>query len=112
MKGQLTEKQTQRLISLGIDKSKATGKIEVQSGNISEFEYRFTLRDLFEILPAEVYSEIRGDCNLQFKISKDECAAWYEPLGFNHTLVYFPDKELIDCLYKLVIWCVENKYLL
>ena len=112
MKGQLTKEQTQHLISLGIDKSKATGKIEVQIGNISEFQYRFTLRDLFEILPAEIYNKDGVCCWLEFEINKNICSARYSQWESDDYLIYFNEEELIDCLYKLVIWCIENKYLL
>lgn len=106
MKSRLTKEQTQTLIRLGISETKASSRIEIQSNHIICTEYRFTLIDLFEILPAEIYDrEENISYCLQSIVSKNGCIAGYGQIKFNND-------ELIDCLYQLVCWYIENKDLL
>lgn len=77
----------------------------------------YTLADIIEMLPSTVntggdeYWLDFGKTNLPVEI--DTYYAGYISL-FDHKLVYYgssKDYELIDVAYKMLCWCLENKYI-
>ena len=77
----------------------------------------YTLTDIIEMLPSTVntsgdeYWLEFGKSNLPVEI--DTYYAVYNSL-FDHRLVYYgssKDHELIDVAYKMLCWCLENKYI-
>lgn len=77
----------------------------------------YTLADIIEMLPSTVntggdeYWLEFGKTNLPVEI--DTYYAGYISL-FDHRLVYYgssEDYELIDVAYKMLCWCLENKYI-
>ncbi len=123
MKIELTIEQSQRLIELGVSAEKASKEIAT---TISEQEYSdprhpiFTLTDLLGILPKEIEVESRDgdiddawlflvwDTNGDYADNHEWLAAY--TAGFT----YIANKhapELIDAIYSLIIWLIENKFL-
>ncbi len=99
MKTELTISESQKLISLGVDPKLASG-----------FDYNiraelFTLTDILAILPKEIEVNKKFTVELIFywnKISK-WWGAYYDNLG---EVMKAP--QLIDALYQLLIWCINN----
>lgn len=117
MKLQLTKEQSQHLIELGIDKYTAS-EVECEgAGNeIDKYVYFFTLIDLLEILPKEIFDEDLYSRNY-LTLECTNTGLWH--VGYAHEVSYegyffmierFAD-ELIDALYELCVWCLENGYL-
>ena len=109
MKTELTKEQSQHLIDLGVPKEKA-----------SEFEpfdkqddgvFIFTLTDLLKILPKEIKTEdniyrqtmLWGGFSYFVGYRIHDTDRWLFQICLT--------KELIDALYELTIWCIENGYL-
>lgn len=125
MKTQLTKEQSQHLIDLGVPKEKASefGIDDYSSSSpinggliIYGDDYPiFTLTDLLEILPKEIDLKFSDEriAHSYFKITvyKNEWIAsyeFYEPVQGAYTV---KKEELIDSLYELCVWCLENGYL-
>ena len=77
----------------------------------------YTLADIIEMLPSTVntggdeYWLEFGKSNLPVEI--DTYYAVYNS-SFDHRLVYYgssKDHELIDVAYKMLCWCLKNKYI-
>lgn len=110
MKRKLNKEQTQHLIDLGIAKEKATGRVEIQNGNIGDFEYVFTTDDLLEILPKEIELTDRV-YNLDIVFWSNEVIGLYS-IGAMFPIMIKSSEELIDVLYELLCWVIDNNYLL
>lgn len=102
MKKQLTKEQSQRLIELGVHRISTIG-------------------DLLELLPGYIGLEVRNKygvergtlcCDLTIT---SKYIVSYECTILDHkakeTIVEFSDSNLIDSLYCMVIWCIENGYI-
>lgn len=119
MKTELTVEQSAKLIELGVDVKLASVKKfvpihpEVLKGNAEYakpwgWKPKFTLADILSILPKEIKIHRDGDnlsmiyhCS-QWRVGYTNCAEYC-----NHTKVA---PELIDALYQLLIWTIENNY--
>lgn len=95
MKQKLTKEQSQRLIELGV--------------------LAFTIGDLLEVLPKDEYTTI---CFIFLASTTDErcnrlknvwCAEYDSVVNSVDRCFY--STELIDALFNLVLWCVENGYI-
>lgn len=131
MKTELTREQNQHLIDLGVPKEKASlvavkqicdwqrkpkknpkeyivknPHMPVVMG-FEEFEKRpiFTLADLIGILPNKV-----DGCNRMIE-SSNECHYAYYCCSYGRIGNLNQSEELIDSVYGLTIWCIENKHL-
>ncbi len=121
MKTELTPEESARLIELGVDPNLASGnrytisetkeycgysrEIIVIDGYLDDYlsqEQFFTLTDILAILPKEI------DCFSSLEIGTDngEWYAEYDALNHKGSCVFAP--ELIDALYQLLIWCINN----
>lgn len=117
MKTTLTIEQSQKLIELGVDAKLASMKEfvpihpEVLKGNA---EYakpwgwfpKFRLEDILSILPKEIDGYM-----LNISACANEWHAYYEKieiLGRRIILRTNSAPELIDALYQLLIWVLEN----
>ena len=111
MKTELTIEESAKLIELDVDKKLASIKEfvpihpEVLKGNA---EYakpwgwmpKFTLTDILSILPKEIKDSVLGmEYDSEFK-------QWWA--GYNAVSLKSAP-ELIDALYQLLIWTIENK---
>lgn len=117
MKTQLTKEQSQHLIDLGVPKEKASIfriSCDVRVTGYRD-EYLFTLQNLLEILPKY----------LEYKVDETIGAANFVTQWNNRFLHYeagydlydmwnkshYCAIELIDSLYELLCWTIENGYL-
>lgn len=106
MKTQLTKEQSQHLIDLGVPKEKASDKI---SYGFLGYDPIFTLTDLLEILPKEIELDRKpkhfAQLNILYRLRK-----WW--VEYQDIILSVKIKEeLIDSLYELCVWTIENKYL-
>lgn len=135
MKTTLSIEQSARLIELGVDANKASMVSWKQTENwqrksvlgdkehlqlkpfqpmvmgFERFDCKdiFTLTDILSILPKEIYSEERDlSYFLTMVMPPHKCQAYYHrysPKGFGPIM---KAPELIDSLYQLLIWCLEQ----
>ncbi len=110
MKTELTPEESSRLIELGVDPKLASCQQYVESGKTRcGIELPplpkpvFRLMDILAILP----KEIEGS-DLTICAKKDGWAVFYtgRKIRLSDTRVCAP--ELIDALYQLLIWCINN----
>jgi len=122
MKTELTIEQSQRLIELGVNPYLASSKV-VEKHPITENELQypiFTIADLLSILPKKIEAEIQ---NVRRIVQLE--VRWYDRLR-DCWLVRYSDlhgdivddktpaklaHELIDALYSLAVWLIENNLL-
>ncbi|MBD5421496.1 MAG: hypothetical protein HDR38_08175 [Treponema sp.] len=112
MKTILTPEESRRLIDLGVDTklaSKRTLGVQIPTGIPNVYHKKeggdpiFTLADLLSILP----KEIKG-YHLEMGTNDDEWYAEYDSVRLKDSYTFAP--ELIDALYQLLIWVIENGY--
>lgn len=123
MKNRLTPSQTQRLIELGVDPSKASGEKvfvdihpEVLKGNAEYakpwgFIPTFDLSDILSLLPKELCKRINGirwDCHLSMYGFNKTWGAMYRLDSGDDFLEAFESPELIDALFELLCWVIKN----
>lgn len=88
-------------------------------GDISEdsptYQYipAYTLQDVLDALPIEIkYKDKR--CWLCIELADEMIGYYYENARFEHRWVYYEvvmiDESLIDAVYKLLCWAIENKF--
>lgn len=108
MKTELTTEQSQHLIELGVPKAKANEVIF--NPNNDDYDFVFKLTDLLEILPKEI--DGLNDITIQHTLHGWHCGYGHcaEYNGFFLATQYCKD-ELIDSLYELLCWCIENGHL-
>lgn len=116
MKTKLTLEESARLIELGIDQKLASECVSAMkvcaSGRgiirLPETKPIFTLTDLLSILPKRVMIHRDGD-DLSMMY---QCSGWR--VGYSNFAEYCKHTkvapELIDALYQLLIWAIENDY--
>ena len=100
MKTELTIEQSARLIEIGVDASLAS---KCQNTKTSENPI-FTLSDLLSILPKRIRVYF-----FNAHINKDGAEASY--VSETSWLACYTAPELIDVLYLLLVWVVENGYI-
>ena len=113
MKTELTEEQSKHLIDLGVPKEKASEVENGGAGNeVDKYIYTFTLTDILDILPKEI--EYKGDIyyfrldwrrTIQYDVEYISLEGIYLDSNFSHA------DELIDALYELLCWVIENGHL-
>ena len=128
----LSANQMQKLKELGIDTSKASIRVgqmifthgdpwyekeeydvylfdhEDNDTNCFVEEYRaFTSQDIIELLPHEVTDY--ADYQLLIDKQRDSYSVSYE--NTDSFLVSFCRVELLDCLYEMLLWVIDNDYL-
>jgi len=128
----LSDNQMQKLKELGIDTSKASIRVgqmiftqsdpwygkeeydvylfdhEDNDTNCFVEEYRaFTSQDIIELLPHEVTDY--ADYQLLINKQRDSYSVSYE--NTDSFLVSFCRVELLDCLYEMLLWVIDNDYL-
>lgn len=107
MKTELTREQTEKLVNLGL-----TPKIGLF--------FKFT--DLLEILPDEINAVSRKKYTTQtdivwcrLHIISKRIVSYRSMRLYTSAELYisaeFQEEELIDSMYKMVIWCVENGHI-
>lgn len=110
MKINLTNEQSQRLIELGVDPSKASKREIVHDPNPQK-EYIatiFTFIDILSLLPKEIevpdyWGEV-DTCSLSITTNNDVWKVSY--YGVDNVFRKAP--ELIDALFELLVWVLQN----
>lgn len=134
----LSFEQMQKLKELGIDTSKASMAVyNIYAGeekeydilaangvfaekqehdrfgygihNVVSFDKKpvFTSQDIIELLPCEVTDY--ADYQLLINKQRDSYSVSYE--NTDSFLVSFCRVELLDCLYEMLLWVIDNDYL-
>ena len=77
--------------------------------NVVSFDKKpvFTLQDIIELLPREVTDY--ADYQLLISKQRDSYSVSYE--NTDSFLVSFCRVELLDCLYEMLLWVIDNGYL-
>lgn len=126
MKTILTPEESRRLIDLGVDTklaSKRTLGVQIPTGIPNVYHKKeggdpiFTLADLLSILPKEIEDSNLEIISTQVDIKQHKkVSGWivtyvnsYNDLAFGDDSI-FQSPELIDALYQLLIWAIENGY--
>ena len=113
MKDRLTPEQSQRLIELGVDPSKASAFNDLRTEKIFSPGDKpiFDLSDILSLLPKELCESrdgIRSDCHLSMYGYNKTWGAIYRLNCGDDYLVAFDSPELIDALYELLCWVLKN----
>jgi hypothetical protein len=118
IKDRLTPGQSQRLIELGVAPSKASGFEYLDPYGLDDAIPTgvplFTLSDILSLLPKELCNRINGiryDCHLSMYGYNKTWGAMYRLDDGDDFLVVFESPELIDALYKLLVWSITNQHL-
>lgn len=114
MKTALTTEQSAALIDRGIPEEKAS-QVKEWRDDVSQWTHRsnpiFTLTDLFGQLPKQIVAECEnGHINTHFLhivCSPDVCMCYYK--SKSSTLCLSVRTELIDALYELLLWTIDNR---
>lgn len=107
MKDRLTPEQSQRLIELGVDPSKASGNTEYGAWADSEHgKPIFDLSDILSLLPKTI--SLHGD-TCQFEI-KWHCGEWIAKYDDPESCYFHSEYsfEFIDALFELLCWVLIN----
>lgn len=117
MKDRLTPGQSQRLIELGVDPSKASSQnIYMKQGygfHTPIAQPIFTLSDILSLLPKEIHD---AEINVMFYLTiETDCngtwLATYREYCGSEIAMEIGEKvapELIDALFELLVWVLEN----
>lgn len=119
MKDRLTKEQSERLITLGVPKERASeynvddymGHNQVQGGLIiygTDIPI-FSLSDLLSLLPKEIDDNQSHSLNIAY--IRNEWWAEYISYITEEAWIQKGAIELIDCLYELLCWTINEKYL-
>lgn len=125
MKTVLTIEESQRLIDLGVDPKLASREGYVESGKTlngielpPELKPCFSLADILSILPKEIEDSNLDIISTQVDIKNHKkVSGWMATYIGSHNDLTFTDglvfqaPELIDALYQLLIWCIDNKHI-
>lgn len=73
----------------------------------------YTLQDVLDALPIEIkYKDKR--CWLCIELADEMIGYYYENARFEHRWVYYEvvmiDESLIDAVYSLLCWAIDNKF--
>lgn len=117
MKTNLTPSQSQRLIELGVDPSKAS-EVKEFDDELSKWTHRgspiFTLTDILSLLPQRIDTLILSIFGTGFDEltveSKEGWMASYvtEFMEAESKNTIFQAPELIDALFELLCWVLKN----
>ena len=110
MKTTLSIEESARLIELGVDAKLASEVIiGCDDNNKAYREYKFSLTDILSILPKEIESEGEKE---DLNIVMDNWGALVGYPKFHKKYgCAFTAPELIDALYQLAIYCLENNHI-
>lgn len=111
MKNCLSVEQSAELIKRGVSANRAH-EIKVYDDPVSEWTHKgcplFTLADLLSLLPVDIYYEHKT-YELAMKFISEKWHVEYS-FNFDDILELKPATELIDALYEMVLWCLDNNH--
>ena len=109
MKTELTIEESAKLIELGVDKNLASRDMILFNRVSDKYEnhHIFTLTDILAILPKMLIDKYGKNNPLGMEFDDDYMAwtAYYLGGGYVET-----QTELIDALFHLLCWVIENRY--
>ena len=121
MRNLLTAEESAKLIELGVSPERASEiKVEVKEPSrgcpniyCSEVKHPiFTLTDILDILPKKITFGHRTNCRLELQpivSSKDRISEVWQACYLHTSLKANAEApELIDALYSLLVWCLEE----
>lgn len=116
METKLTKGQSQHLIDLGVPEKMASSELVENLEQAYDDKPRpkiFTLTDLLEILPKEIMLDKEHGLDFGWDFYSTEWFAQYcdEDCFCAYEEAQYYAEELIDALYKLTVWCIENSHL-
>ncbi|MCM1225202.1 MAG: hypothetical protein NC548_63195 [Lachnospiraceae bacterium] len=112
MKSELSIDKSARLIELGVDPSKASGVVYTDPYGLGDaIEPKvFTLTDILSILPKWIKHR-HYLCYLEMGVDRYS-EAWFARYASEHGVdeadSFQCSEELIDCLYNLLVWLLEE----
>lgn len=118
IKDRLTPEQSQRLIELGVDPSKASEVHYVDPYGLDDAIatnqpiFRFT--DLLELLSKEIilsFTTMTCRLILEWMPTMKKWHGAYKHIEKEWLAASFIRDEPIDALYELLVWCITNEYL-
>lgn len=117
MKTELTIEQGRRLIECGINASAYASTVLTFDDPVSQWTNRgapvFTLTDLMILLPPrKPFADAEAYLNIHFELAGHTWVAEY--LDFDKdddVIVEKSATELIDALFLLCLWCIDNGYI-
>lgn len=126
VKNCLTAEQSAHLISLGVSADNASEQgeriykpVALQNGSIKRVfngnKPIFTLANILGLLPKKITLGHRSNCRLKIQpiISAKDATSEVWQACYLHTSLKANAEadELIDALYLLLCWCIENQYI-
>lgn len=119
MKDKLTPEQSQRLIVLDVDPSKASEKFKAYEPIDANYRWEsevpiFRFTDLLELLPKEIilsFTTMTCRLILEWMPTMKKWHGAYKHIEKEWLAASFIRDEPIDALYELLVWCITNKYL-
>lgn len=71
--------------------------------------YTFTLQDVLDLLPTEIYTEENELATLKIHFPND--GYWeFSYMGLHKCMEFFLEENVIDAAYEMLCWCIENGY--
>ncbi len=75
-----------------------------------EYVRTFTLQDILDLLPEEIYTEENELATLKIYFPND--GYWeFSYMGLHKCMEFFLEENLIDAAYEMLCWVIENGYL-
>lgn len=69
----------------------------------------FTLQDIIDLLPIEIYTEENELATLKIYFPND--GYWeFSYMGLNKCMEFFLEENIIDAAYEMLCWCIKNGY--
>lgn len=70
----------------------------------------FTLQDILDLLPCEIYTEENELATLKIHFPND--GYWeFSYMGIHKCMEFFLEENIIDAAYEMLCWCIENAYI-
>lgn len=86
---------------------------DAETGNY-DHSYRkycgvFTLQDILDLLPEEIYTEENELATLEIHFPND--GYWeFSYMGIHKCMEFFLEENIIDAAYEMLCFCIENGY--
>lgn len=87
---------------------------DAETGNY-DHSYRkdcgvFTLQDIIDLLPKEIYTEKNELATLKIYFPND--GYWeFSYMGFHKCMEFFIEENIIDAAYEMLCWCIKEGYI-